>query len=284
MWWGWEMSKKLICIRIIIVFICLVFLCLFIFLFSSIQQSVNMDTNIEETTVEEKIVFDIRKPPNKQRIKIINHKKEYLDQVYDYIFNDKKFANCLGYDYLSAYDIVDGFKSLDSLVYLLKGAAIHELMKKLFSYELGKDGITFDDLPVTDKYKEKHPKPLYEEFDFIKKEDYKSKKKYYSEYTNSDYWYEFIYDYGIGVDENNKIVCVEEEKYVYKTYRDRETEEEHTGTIFDKDGNEVPAYVETRSFYFKYMTDEKGYVDDIVYDRTEVITDDKYLDNLIKYE
>ena len=57
-----------------------------------------------------------------------------------------------------------------------------------------------------------------------------------------------------------------------------------SGIVRDEESNEIPAYVETRNFYFKYTTDEKGYAGDIVFDRVEVINDDKYLDNLIKYE
>ena len=99
-----------------------------------------------------------------------------------------------------------------------------------------------------------------------------------------DYWYEFDYEYSVGVDEENKIVGVGEKKIANLVCKDRETGEESSGIVRDKEGNEVPAYVETRNFYFKYTTDEKGYVDDIVFDRVEVINDDKYLDNLIKYE
>ena len=141
--------------------------------------------------------------------------------------------------------------------------------------------LNMDDLPVTDNYKEKHTKPLYDEFDFIKNKGYKS-KAYKSKNTDLSYWYEFDYVYTIGADEKNKTIGVLERKSVDRIVV--EDGEESVRSAYDSEGNEVPAYVETRSFYFKYTTDEKGYVDDIVYDRTEIITDDKYLDNLINYE
>lgn len=283
------MSKKLFYIRIVIATICLLLICLFIFLFSSIQKSVNIDSTVDETTInEEKVVFDLRKTPKQQKKEIYAHPKEYFKQLYNYTFKDEKFSNCFSYDFFSVYEIVDYYRDTENLVNVLKKFQYSALFNILFDgYRKERQTevtilIPLDDLPVTENYKLNHAKPLYEEFDFIKKEDYKSKKKYYREYTNSDYWYEFDYKYGAGVDEEKKEVCVGEEKYVSKVFVEDGVEK--SGIVRDKDGNEIPAYVETRNIYFKYTTDEKGYVDDIVYDRTEIITDDKYLDNLINYE
>ena len=96
-----------------------------------------------------------------------------------------------------------------------------------------------------------------------------------------NYWYEFSYVYTVGVDESDKIIGVLERKYVARVVI--EDGVESVRPVYNKEGNEVPAYIDTRTFYFNYTTDEKGYVDDVIYDRTEVITDDKYLDSIIRY-
>ena len=246
-----------------------------------------MDSVIEETTVEDRIVFDLRKPPNKQRKIISEHRVEYLKQLYMSIFNDEKLVNCT--PILSYGTLVDNFKNIDTLIEFIKLLPYDELPNIMFDYNnknvISKYFLNYplnmDDLPVTDNYKEKHPKPLYDEFDFIKNKGYKS-KAYKSKNTDLSYWYEFDYVYTIGADEKNKTIGVLERKSVDRIVV--EDGEESVRSAYDSEGNEVPAYVETRSFYFKYTTDEKGYVDDIVYDRTEIITDDKYLDNLINYE
>lgn len=280
------MSKKLIYIRIVIATICLLFVGLLIFLSSSIQKSVSVDNVTEETTVEEKIVFDLRKTPKQQKKEIYAHPKEYFKQLYNYTFKDEKFSNCFSYDFFSVYEIVDYYRDTENLVKVLKKFQYSALFNILFDgYRKERKSevttlIPLDDLLVTENYKIKHPKPLFEEFNFIKKEDYKHPKVYHNEYF--DYWYEFNYNYGIGADEEKQEVCVGEDKYASKIFVEDGIEK--SGIVRDKDGNEVPAYVETRNIYFKYTTDEKGYVDDIVYDRTKIITDDKYLDNIIKYE
>ena len=73
-----------------------------------------------------------------------------------------------------------------------------ELMEKLFFDEIQQLDISLDDLPVTENYKQKH------------------RKIYYGEAF--DYWYEFNYDYGIGVDEESKEVCVIETKTVSRIF------------------------------------------------------------------
>lgn len=283
------MSKKLIYFRIIIIVICLLFVCGFVFVISNLQhliESKNITVEEIHTNDNQIINFDLKKTPKQQKKMIIEHKNEYLKQLYDYAFDDEKFSNCLGYDYLSAYEIVEDFKDTENLIYVFKKFVYPSLFNKLFcGYEKEiSNVIILDDLPVTENYKQKHPNPLYEEFNFIKKESYKYPKIYYSEIMDFDYWYEFGYNYHIGVDEENKTICVGEDKYCNRVHKDRETGIETSGIVRDKEGNEVPIDVHTRNFYFTYTTDEKGYVDDIVYDRTEIINDDKYLDSMIKYE
>lgn len=284
------MSKKLIYIRIIIIVMCLCFIGIFVILFKSVQKSVSVEENIIEETEKEKVVFDLSKPPSEQRKKVHDNIKEYLRQLYRSIFNDDKLVNCT--PLLSYRGLVDDFKSTKSLIEFIKPLPYRNLPIILFEFdnkELINDyflsyPLNMDDLPVTENYKEKHKEPLFKEFSFIKKKDYKNDKKFYNEYMKFDYWYEFIYDYGVGVNEENKAVIVTENKSAALVYKERETGKEGVGIVRDKNGVEAPVYVNTRKFYFTYTLDEKGYVDDIKYDRTEIINDDKYLDNLIKYE
>lgn len=280
------MSKKLIYVRIVIGIICFIFIGSFIFLIRNIQKSITVEDKIVEETIEEKIIFDLSKPPREQRKKIYGNRKEYLRQLYNDIFKDYKFSNCI--ELFSYGQLVDNFKSVNSLKKLIIGMKYKSIFKILFMYD-DKDiyedllityPLNLDDIPVTEKYKEKHPKPLFEEFNFIKKENYRT-KDYYDKYNEYNYWYEFDYSYGIGVDEETKTICVGEKKSASKLYIENGIEK--SGIVYNKEGNEVSAYVETRDFYFTYTTDEKGYVDDIVYDRTETIIADKYLDNSIRY-
>ena len=286
-----DCSKKLVYIRIVIVLVVVLLVTFIIIIFINVNNNINQSVNtvdIMETT-EKEIVFDMALAPNQQR-NLKGHIREYMSQVYDYLYSDKKWKsikNPYPYDYVKLKQKGD----INDFYQILKSTTMPRLINTLFSFDNAKIfdemyidyPLSLDDIPVTENYKEKHPEPLFKEFD-IKKDAYIASKKFYNEYMDFDYWYEFDYEYSVGVDEENKIVGVGEKKIANLVCKDRETGEESSGIVRDKEGNEVPAYVETRNFYFKYTTDEKGYVDDIVFDRVEVINDDKYLDNLIKYE
>ena len=280
------MSKKLIYVRIIIASICLLFLGLFIFMIVNIQKTMVVEDKTVEETIEEKIVFDMALPPSQQK-NLRGHVREYFSQVYDYLYKDIKWKN-IQESYPYRYSELREKKDKENFYRILKLWPYRNLFLILFNSD-NKDmfekiyltyPLNLDDIPVTENYKEKHPKPLFEEFSFIKKENYRT-KDYYDKYNEYNYWYEFDYSYGIGVDEETKTICVGEKKSVSKLYIENGIEK--SGIVYNKEGNEVSAYVETKDFYFTYTTDEKGYVDDIVYDRTETITADKYLDNLIRY-
>lgn len=284
------MSKKLIYFRIIIVIICFILIGLFIFIIRNIHNSTVINEKIIEETVEDRIVFNMNLPPSKQK-NLKGNIKEYLSQVYDYLYKDEKWKNIQESEPYN-YSELKQKKDRDRFYQVLQYSKYGKLFLVLFNSD-NKDiyrmiylnyPLNMDDLPVTENYKQKHPNPLYEEFNFIKKDNYKYPKVYYSEIMDFDYWYEFGYNYHIGVDEENKTICVGEDKYCNKVHKDRETGIETSGIVRDKEGNEAPIDVRTRNFYFTYTTDEKGYVDDIVYDRTEIINNDKYLDNMIKYE
>ena len=138
--------------------------------------------------------------------------------------------------------------------------------------------LNLDDLPVTENYKEKPPKPLYEEFDFIKKENYNTQRKYSSN-LQTDVWLSLSYDYGIGVDETEQIVNVVEIKHV--SFVIDEEGEEVSRVVYDENHNEMTEdTIDTRKFVFKYILDEKGYVDDIEFVEEIKLADDKYLDKL----
>ena len=282
------MNKKFICIKIVIGIICLIIIGVFIHVVVSIEKHITDKIEVVEETVEERIVFDMSLPPSEQK-NLKGHVREYMSQVYDYLFHDIKWKNIQD-PYPYDYSRLRKKENLKNFYELLKSYQYSPLFYLLFKYEedvkiFDEMYITYplnmDDIPVTANYKEKHPKPLFEEFDFIKKEDYET-KKYYDTYNEVDYWYEFNYSYSVGVDEDNKEICVGEEKNVSKIFEEEGNEK--VGIVWDIKGEEMWPSMETRKFYFKYTIDERGYVDDVIFDRIEIITDDKELDSLIKYE
>ena len=286
--WRWRMSKKIIYIKILIAIICLLFIGLFVLLFNNIQESINVDKSVvEETSMnKEEIVFDMTLPPSKQR-NLKGHVKEYMSQVYDYLYKDIKWKNIQEsnpYDYSGLRkkkDREDFYKVLQyskygKLFLVLFNSNNEDIFKKIYlSYPLN-----LDDIPVTENYKQKHPKQLYEEFDFIKKEDYETKKKYDNN-LETDTWLYLSYKYGIGVNENEKLIYLTETKnvmFLYESYGETKSR-----VVFDEEGNEMTEdTIDTRKFVFKYTIDDNGYVDDVEFVKEIKLADDKYLDELWK--
>lgn len=277
------MSKKLIYIKIIIIIICILFISMFAIIFNGIHKSVSVRENVVEETKEEKIVFDLRKPPSKQK-NLRGHVQEYISQVYDYLFNsDIKWKNIME---KNPYSDLMGIKDIDNFYDILKGVAFPRLFELLFNSD-NKDifkkiylkyPLNMDDIPVTENYKEKHPKPLFEEFYFIKKEDYETKKKY-DKYLDVNTWLALNYEYSIGVNEEEKNVYVMETKNVEFLYE--EDGKIRGRVVFDEKGNEMTeSSIDTRQFTFKYTLDDKGYVDDVEFVDEIKLADDKYLDHL----
>ena len=275
------MSKKLFFVKVIILFIALIFISLFVFITFSIKNQIDIkeDLIVETTTKEKgKIVFDLTKSPREQKKQIRDNTEEYLKQVYDYIFEDKKFANCLGLNYISYNHLVDNFKSTDSLYSLLKDAPMTELIHKLFS-ENEKDfnKVPLSELPVTENYIMHHPKSLREEFSSYIKEDYTKPGR--GKMYNMDYVYRFAYDYGVGYNKEKQEIIVKENKII-----SFECEDETGGSVWGKKGSkyeEQELYAHLKNIYFKYLLDDRGYIDDIWFDHIEVLASEEDLDNSV---
>lgn len=279
------MNKKLICIRVMIGIICLIIIGIFIHVVISIEKHISDNIEVVEETVEERIVFDMTLPPSKQK-NLKGHVKEYMSQVYDYLFHDIKWKNIKN-PYPYDYSQLKKKENLKNFYEILRMTTMPRLINVLFDFEnpIKYEDIyldyplNMDDIPVTENYKEKHPRPLFEEFDFIKKEDYETKKKYDAN-LETNTWLYLNYEYGVGVDEEEKTIHVGETKSVTFLYIDDEGEE-RTRVTFDDRGNEMTENsIETREFVFKYTLDEKGYVDDIKFVKEIKLADDKYLDRL----
>ena len=206
-----------------------------------------------------------------------------MKQLYNEVFKDYKFANCI--ELFSYVQLVNNFKSVDSLKKLIMGMKYKSLFKILFMFNnksLFKDllvayPLNLDDIPVTENYKEKHPKPLFDEFN-IKKDDYDTNKKYDNNLETVT-WLHFYYEYSVGVDEEEKKVNIVETKNVELLFE--EDGDLRSRVVFDEKGNEMTENSkDTRKFTFKYVLDKNGYVDDIEFVNEIKLVDDKYLDHL----
>lgn len=284
-----EHSKKLLILKFIAIIIVIFIVVSLTLILRKINTGISIsEQNIEIETKEKKITFDMTLLPNQQRI-VNKHRKEYISQVYDYLFNnDVKWKNIMNDN---PYTDLMSIKYLDNFYDILKGTALPHLFELLFDFNNPNKfkeiylsyPLNMDDIPVTENYIKNHPKPLFEEFnDIIKLKKEYNTKKYYSEDLNADYWYNFSYDYGISVDEEKKEIEIIEKKSVGKMYKYREDGEEHGGIVRDNEGNEISTDVETRRFYFNYTLANNGYLDDVIYNKTAVIANDNYLDNMIK--
>ena len=277
------MSKKLFYIKVVIVSLFIIIVCMFILVLKNIQQSSKIkETVVEETIKEEKIVFNMKLPPNKQK-NLKGHVKEYMSQVYDYLYKDVKWKNIKN-PYPYSYSELKEKKDLNNFYNVLKMTTLPRLVNILFDFNNVKRfddvyidyPLNMDDLPVTENYKKKHPKPLYEEFEFITKKV--DNNIYYTKH-DMNILCKFFYNYGIGLNEEEKIVTVYETKSI-ETYRNFDGEIENT-VVYDKKGNEITEdSADTREFVFKYTLDEKGYVDDIEYVKVNELDGDKYLNEI----
>lgn len=268
------MSKKLIYIRIVVVTICLLFVCIIVFLFSSIQKSVNMDSVIEETTVEDKIKFDLWKAPYKQKSKLKGHEKDYEEQLYYYIFNDEKLVNTAKITPTSSYEAIVGFGEVDSIINIYKKEPLKNLINMIFS----DDNIDYSQYAFTDNYIEKHPISLKKEFSQYFKENYS--KSGNGKLYNMNYEYEYSYRYNIDYDIEKQFVMINVDKSI-----DYVCEDGTGGSLWGKKGSKYDGkelYAELKTIYFKYKLDEKGYLDDIWFDHIKVLADEKELDDSVR--
>ena len=272
------------------VLIAILFIILFLHIVLSVNKGINERIEIKETATVEKqeIIFDMTLPPSKQK-NLKGHVREYMSQVYDYLFHDIKWKNIQD-PYPYDYSRLRKKENLKNFYELLKSYQYSPLFYLLFKCEEDTEvfsemyinyPLNLDDIPVTENYKEKHPKPLFEEFNFIKKENYETKKKYDTN-LQTETWLYLTYKYGIGVDEEEKTINVVETKSVTFLYED-DNGEERTRVVFDGKGHEMTEdSIDTREFVFKYTLDEKGYVDDVEFVKEIKLADDKYLDELWK--
>ena len=279
------MSRKLVYIRALITIICVVFFCSIAYLIINLNSISNMTINestatettsaiIDTTTIKkDEKKFDLNKSPREQREIVIKYTKEYLQEVYNYIFEDEKFANCLGLNYLNCYELMY-FTSASRLYNLLKGAPLGMLTGALFDKdEFNKIDLT--DLPLTENYILKHPNSLREEFKQYFKEDYyiQGKGKIY----DMDYNYGFLYGYSIGYNNETKNICIHETKSI-----DYVCDDDTGGSLWGKEGSkyeEKELYAELRNIYFKCKFDDRGYLDDVWFDHIEVLANEEDLDN-----
>ena len=127
------MSKKIIYVRIIIAAVCLLFISIFVFLIKGIQESINInDVVIEETTEEEKIVFDMNLPPSEQK-NLKGNVKKYMSQVYDYLYDDIKWKNVKN-PYPYEYSILREKTDLKKFYEILRMTTMPRLVNLLFDF------------------------------------------------------------------------------------------------------------------------------------------------------
>jgi len=264
------MSKKLIYIRIIIVVISLLFIGLFVVIVNDIQKSTDIAESTTNETVVEKNVFDLKKAPKEQKNKLKGHVSEYEDQVYHYLFKDERIINTAKYggsfDY---YHLIENFGEVDNVYYIYKRRPLSNLITMIFSDE----DIDYSQYAFTSNFLKNHPVSLKKEFKDCFNEDYEVVK------DNGKFKHLFTYYYHIGIDREKQQVEIEVEKSI--EYFNEETGV-NGGVVYGKKGSKYEGqelYTTLRRIYFDYILDEKEYLDDIKYSHTQIINDEKELDD-----
>lgn len=273
------MSKKLIYFRIIIITVCLLFVGVFVFVISNLQQSIKIKSSIEEETNlsnKQTIVFDLKKPPYKQKKMLKGNVAEYDNQVYHYLFNDERIINTAKYSGVTDYyHLVENYGEIENVYYIYKRRPLNNLINIIFS----DDNVDYSQYAFTEHYIEEHPESLKKEYNNLFKENY-ILKNYYSETLESNIIIVANYGYDIGIDRNNEMVIITESKSIDFESEDGEYHGIRTGKKGSAwEGKEL--FVATRVMYFKYTLDEKDYLNDIELDHIDVLIDDKLLDGMI---
>ena len=272
----YEESKKLKLLKLIVMIFSLVIIVFIIIVFQKCKTTIDNTIDYETTneTKEEKIIFDLSKAPYEQKNKIRGHVEEYDDQVYHYLFDDEKMINTAKYSGVTDYyHLVENYG--DNVFYIYTRRPLNNLINMIFLDE----DIDYSQYAFTENYIKKHPVSLRKEFSQYFKEDYRKPGK--GKLYDMDYEYKYSYGYNIGCDRENQFAVVDVSKSISYVCEDGTS-----GSLWGKKGSKYEGkelYAELKTIYFKYKLDEKGYLDDIWFDHTEVLNSEQDLDNSVNF-